>query len=451
MKRNRVRRSAQRGAVSVLIALSLVALLGFAALSIDIGYIALSQTRLQAATDAAAMAGAMDLWKSASSTAFTDAQSYAAGGNNSLPGGVTVTSTSIQGLRLSANSVPLPASQAASTYNGIQVTQQARVPLYFARLFGVTSKTISATSKAGAGFGATPYNVMIILDTTRSMATTNDSNCKNSQGKVQTRLACAQAGALQLLAGLSLAGDNVGLMVFPPINPSSSSYSFSCGTTEPGVVQTSQNGYSAVGASGSKATYQISPLGGGFLSGGQVNTSSGIVQALGGASSNCSGISAPGGLGTFYAQAIAAANTALTNLSKTQTPPGQNAIVLLSDGIATASTSQLGNIYGTASNSNYVYGKECAAAITTAAAAKLTGTTIYTVAYLGGEAANAPSCSDGGDTASACATMKSIATSASDFYSDTCSNAGSTQSLNQIFSSIAYSLTKARLIPPNAS
>jgi hypothetical protein len=284
------------------------------------------------------------------------------------------------------------------------------------------------------------------------MSTTTDSNCKNSQGVAQTRLACAEAGALQLLAGLSLAGDNVGLMVFPPINPSSSGYNFSCSTTEPSVVSTGQNGYSAVAASGATATYQISGLGGGFLSGGALSTSSGIVQALGGASSKCSGLSAPGGLGTFYAQAIASANAALTSFSQSQTPPGQNAIVLLSDGIATASTTQLGTtVYGKAGSSTYVYGSECQAAINTAATAKSSGTTIYTVAYLGGEAASAPSCSDGGDTLSACTTMQSIASSNADFYSDTCSNAGSTQSLNQIFSGIAYSLTKARLIPPNAT
>ncbi len=450
--RRGAKKGTQRGAVSIVVALSLIVLLGFAALSVDVGYIAFSQTRLQAATDAAAMAGAMDLWKSASATAFADAKAYAAGqGNNTLPGGVKVTTTSVQGLTLSAGSVPLPASQAVAGYNGIEVTQQASVPLFFARLFGITTKTISASSKAGAGFGATPYNVMIILDTTRSMATTTDSNCKNSKGVAQTRLACAEAGALQLLTGLSLAGDNVGLMVFPPIDPSSSGYSFSCSSTEPNVVQTTQNGYSAVAASGATATYQISPLGGGFLSGGAVSTSSGIVQALGGATSKCSGISAPGGLGTFYAQAIASANAALTSFSSSQTPPGQNAIVLLSDGIATASTTQLGNIYGKSGSSTYVYGSECQAAITVAQAATKGGTTIYTVAYLGGEAASAPSCGDGGDTLTACGTMQSIASTTADFYSDTCSNASSTQSLNQIFSSIAYSLTKARLIPPNAT
>jgi Flp pilus assembly protein TadG len=53
--------SGQRGSVSVVVALSLVVLLGFAALAVDYGYLAFSQRRLQSATDAAALAGAVDL------------------------------------------------------------------------------------------------------------------------------------------------------------------------------------------------------------------------------------------------------------------------------------------------------------------------------------------------------------------------------------------------------
>jgi hypothetical protein len=57
--------------------------------------------------------------------------------------------------------------------------------------------------------------------------------------------------------------------------------------------------------------------------------------------------------------------------------------VLLSDGIATARPTQLGNVHGKSGNSNQVYGSECQAAINTAAAAKKTGTTIYMVAPSG--------------------------------------------------------------------
>ena len=460
MKRNARRHGAlagQRGAISVLIAISMVALLAFVAVGVDIGYLVYSQKRLQAATDAAALAGAMDLWNDSWQTASGDAQAYAAGQSattsNALPGNVTVTSTTISGLKLS--SVALPYAQAVSGYNGIQVTQQATVPTFFARVFGVKSLTISATSKAGAGGGAqaAQYNVVIILDTTHSMNDT-DSNCTNSQGTALSRIACAKAGALKLLTGLTNAGDNVGLMTFPPISPSSSSYSFSCSSTEPGVVSTANNGYSAVapGAASSAAvpTYQLSPLGSGFLSSnGDANTSSGLVQALGGGS--CGGLAAPGGLGTFYAQAIAAAQATLP-----ANPTGQNAIILLSDGDATSTTTQLGTTYGSATlngkaNPNYVYGSECQAAIDAATTAKAAGTLIYTVAYIGGETSSA-TCSDGSDSLTPCNTMEAIATSSAYFYSDTCTNAtGGTAGLSSIFGQIAYSLTKSRLLPPSAT
>jgi Flp pilus assembly protein TadG len=423
----------QRGAVTVLFAIALVAILGFAALCVDWGYMLYSQRRLQAATDAAALAGAADLWSQSESTAYNDAMAYTAGNNNSLPGNVTVSTATITPLQL--NSVGLPYKQATSGYNAMKVTQSATVPVFFARIFGKQTMPISATSVAAAGGAGGPakYNVEIILDTTHSMNDT-DSNCVIG-GKTQTRLACAKAGALQLLSTLTNAGDNVGLMAFPP---QSSNYNFTCSTSsqQPGIASSYSNAASA--------GYAFSSAGTGYLSSnGTTNTGSGIVQALGGGS--CSGLQAPGGLGTFYAQAIAAAQSALTTVSSSQSPPGQNVIILLSDGDASSSTSQLGNTYQS------TYGSECAAAVTTATTAKTAGTLIYTIAYIGGETADA-TCSDGSDSATPCGTMLSIASGPSYFYSDTCTSAqGGTANLSSIFSGIAYSLTKPRLIPLGAT
>ncbi|WP_322015020.1 pilus assembly protein TadG-related protein [Paraburkholderia sp. J12] len=476
MRRNqrRTRLARQRGAVAILVAISTLMLLGFVALGTDIGYVVYSQRRLQAATDAAALAGAVDLWTQSWSTAKTDAQSYAAGQSgatgNGLPGSVTVTTTTITGQQLSSSSSPLPYAKAASGYNGIQVQQQASVPLFFAQVFGVKTVPISATSKAAAGGGSqpAPYNVMIILDTTASMNTT-DSNCKIN-GVTQTRLACAEAGAQSLLQGLTNAGDNVGLMVFPPL---SSTYNFSCSKKSPGIA----GSYSASGLS-----YQISPLSTGFLSTSgtsgssstTLNTSSSTVQALGGGS--CSGMSAPGGLGTFYGDALYAAQAALLTLSNTQSPPGQNAIILLSDGDASSSSKQLGSgsllapgSSGSKVTASSIVGSECADAVTVANSIKssvqspnTTATLIYTIAYIGGEsgANTTQPCSDASSNAkgldattpwSPCGTMQSISSGSGYFYSDTCSNAGGTSSLGTIFTQITYSLTKPRLIPLGAT
>ncbi len=56
--------------------------------------------------------------------------------------------------------------------------------------------------------------------------------------------------------------------------------------------------------------------------------------AAGGA--GCTGITAPGGEGTYYAQVIYAAQAALV-AQQTANPGSQNAMIILSDGNATAS------------------------------------------------------------------------------------------------------------------
>jgi Flp pilus assembly protein TadG len=428
-------RARQRGAVAIIVAVSLVALMGFVAIAVDVGNLFYSQRQLQAATDAAALAGAVDLWSNTWTTAQTDAKAYSASQGNSLTSNVSVTSTTVTGLQLS--SVALPYAQATSGYNGIQVTQQASVPTYFAQIFGIKSVPISATSKAAAGGAGHPaqYNVVIIIDTTRSMSTTTDSNCNNL-----TRLQCAKNGALTLLQGLTNAGDNVELMSFPP-QQSSSTFNFTCSGASPQIASS----YSQSSASYQYTSANTGSGSSGYLnSNGTTNSSSTLVQALGGGS--CGGLPGPGGLGTFYAQAIAQANAALATMSAGQSPPAQNAIVLLSDGIATSSTTQLGSTYSS------LYGSECQAAINTASTVKGTGTTIYTVAYLGGEGDNTPQCGDGSDPLMACNVMESIASSAQDFFSDTCTNAaGKTATLTQLFTEIAYSLTKPRLIPLSAT
>ncbi|WP_338523258.1 vWA domain-containing protein [Pseudomonas batumici] len=426
----------QRGSVIILVTLSMSVLLSFIALSIDAGYVLYNQKRLQAATDAAALAGAADLWNSPFATAQTNAAAYSAGqGKNTLSSNVTVSPASITGLQLV--NAQLPAAGAVSKFNGIQVVQQATVPLYFAKILGFASMQITATSKAVAGGGAVPtkYNVMILLDTTGSMNTT-DTNCLGANNKPMTRLQCAQQAAITLINNLTNAGDNVGLMTYPPL---ATNTNFSCNSK-----QSIASSYSAVaqGVVTSGATYQVSGLSSGFLKNGQVNTTSSIAQALG--AGGCSGIQAIGGLGTYFTQAIFSAQAALLSMSQSQSPPGQNVIVLMSDGDESSSQSQLGNTYKSQ------YGSECKTSVTAANTVKQTGTQIYSVAYIGGGSTSAP-CSDGSSDLTPCNTMQQIATGPSYFFSDTCPNAaGGSVNLNTAFKTISYALTKPRLIPPNA-
>ena len=159
-------------------------------------------------------------------TVVSDAQAFTAGQGNTMPGGVNPATATVTGMTLS--SVTLPYKQAVIGIQRHQGDAASDCADVFRQAFGIKSQTISATSQAAAGGGSEPalYNVMIILDTTKSMSTTTDSNCLNSKGVAQTRLQCAQAGALKLLTGLTNAGDKVGLMAFPP--QTSSTYNFSC-------------------------------------------------------------------------------------------------------------------------------------------------------------------------------------------------------------------------------
>ena len=79
-----------------------------------------------------------------------------------------------------------------------------------------------------------------------------------------------------------------------------------------------------------------------------LNTSSQVVIAAGGSGvSGCTGISAPGGEGTYYAQVIYAAQAALI-AQQTANPGSQNAMIILSDGDATACASNANTSNGRA-------------------------------------------------------------------------------------------------------
>ena len=212
-----------------------------------------------------------------------------------------------------------------------------------------------------------------------------------------------------------------------------------------------------------------------------LDVTSNIALAVG-AKSGCTGIAAPGGEGTYYAQAIYAAQAAL--VAKQSTIPGsQNAMIILSDGNATASASSgqivatTGTLNGTGSGSNkysYTYPSaqgECGQAVKAAIDAATNSafnnagsyTRIYTVGY------GAPT--SGGCTSDAtysgtytgggggwkpgdqpCAALAAMASDSAYFFSDDgdkCAspNGISYTKLTQIFQAIAGNLTTPRLIP----
>jgi hypothetical protein len=196
-----------------------------------------------------------------------------------------------------------------------------------------------------------------------------------------------------------------------------------------------------------KPLYEIVPLSSDYRTSDTsgLNTASNLVKAAHGGAADCNqGLDDIGGLGTFYADAITAAQTALTANAR---PGATNVIVLLSDGDATAISAGTNN--------------GCHLAITAAQNAAKAGTWVYSIAF------NSPNsgCSTDSPAITACSAMSQIANmpgstpgtyfnDLTKFYSDNASGCRSTKNptitaINSIFQSIGNSLSTSRLLPNN--
>ena len=266
--RGRVRR--QDGQVVPLVAVSLVVLIGFAAIVFDVGRVYVAQQQLQNAVNAAALVAGQNLPNATNSYSAAVSYSGAAGDKNAVGGyGVTASAPTVTFACLShapnytAGATPTcptdtsstscqpsgaqpPQPSGATTCNAVKVTETATVQTTLAGLF-LPSFTITASSTAAARGGAVhPLNVEVILDNTGSM----NSSCSATVTGISSpeRIDCAKAGVRALLQALwpcasSLAScgaatpnsggqlganvpapvDEVGMLVFPAMtgNPPS--------------------------------------------------------------------------------------------------------------------------------------------------------------------------------------------------------------------------------------
>jgi Flp pilus assembly protein TadG len=132
------RRGDDRGAVLVIVALLLPLIMGTAALVIDVGFWYLTQAQLQAAADAAALAGAQQLPSSPSS-----AQAYAQSLAAKNVSGATVT----------------PVTPYNGSSSEIKVTVSEPGPIWFGSVIGISAPTITASAIAEntAGTGSFIY------------------------------------------------------------------------------------------------------------------------------------------------------------------------------------------------------------------------------------------------------------------------------------------------------
>ena len=465
----------ESGQVLPIAGFMLIAFMGMAAVSMDMGHAVLDYDALQNATDAAALAAAQAL---PASTASTVATSYSAvsGDNNSsmVLSGATMVSgypkleclTTLKNLGM--------ACTAPASANAVQVAEQMPVNMPFGAFFGHPTMTITATSTASMrGASSSPYNVVIIVDTTASMATTDsDSQCNSS------RLSCAEQGVQVLLQSLSPCASNlttcgtvtngnvtnsvdrVSIFTFPNMTVGTASAEYDCTSSNPTIAAYSFPSATSTtyAPSGSTTpTYQVTTFSSDYRSSDTataLSTTSDLTLAVGG-KSGCTGMGDPGGEGTYYAGVIYAAQGALT-AEKVAYPGSQNVMILLSDGDASASSTQMASGASTTSGTYPSTKNQCSQAITAAKAATAAGTRVYAVAY-GAEASGCSTDTSGTYSGiTPCQTMADIASATQYFFSDytqsgsssSCSSSSQpTSNLNQIFTEIASDMTVARLIP----
>jgi hypothetical protein len=318
----------------------------------------------------------------------------------------------------------------------------------------------------------------MVMDTTQSM--------NQNQGTTDcpgTAISCALAGVQTLLKNLapcppsgcsgspvnnasggganySNAVDRVSLLAFPAVSSATAANDYGCSGLAP-VPVPYQTPFP------STSTYQIVNFSSDYRtsdSATSLNSSSDIVKAVGGAAS-CTAMTAEGGEGTYYAQAIYQAQAYLA-AEKVLYPKSQNVLIVLSDGSANATCTlslsgvcTAGPMTG-ASTTSTTYPstlQQCAQAVAAAQAAWTAGTTVYSVNF-GAEASGCTT--DTSPTIAPCQTMLQMATapgktSTTTYFSDdpatgtdpTCTAAARPENtLNEIFTAIAADLTVAKLI-----
>jgi len=510
----------ERAQAAIVAVLSMSVMMALAGASVESGHIYYAYQQLEASTNAAALAGAYqmpDTDAASSSVTLYSSQSGQLNANSLLTNvKATASFLCLNTVSNSLNVSCQTSNGSSGGYNALKVTQTAKINLWFGGLVGVHSMNVAASSTAAMrGGDNTPWNIAIVLDTTGSMSS-NDSGTQCSG----TRISCAKAGIIALLGDLypcalgqtcsssSSAVDSVSLFVFPAVTSSTASKDYTCPTSDPTIVAytfpdppsnttlPAGDSYQVIGFANDYKTNDAAS---------SLDKTSDVVIAAGGGSSGgggwggwggrgggsgCSGISAPGGENTFYAQVIYSAQAALA-AEQTANPDSKNAMIILSDGDATACASNAyttggacntkanlvaseGKLNGTGTSStnpggynSYAYPSalgECGQAVLAAQAAANAGTVVYTIGYGSPTSGcstdrtySASVTTGGGSWAhgnSPCRAIAAMASAQVNFYSDDANGCQATAPSNQnltkltsIFTAITNNLTTPRLIP----
>ena len=491
--RGRVRR--QDGQVLPFVAVSMVVLLGFAALVFDIGRLFVAQQQLQNAVNAAALVAGQNLPNATISYGAAVSYSGATGDKNALGGyGVTSSSPTVTFECLShapnytsgatptcptdtsnatchPSGAQAPQPSGVTTCNAVKVTETATVNTTLAGLF-LPSFTITASSTAGARGGAVhPLNVYVILDNTGSMT----SSCSASVTGISNpeRLDCAKAGVRALLQALwpcnsSLTScgaatpnsggqlgaevaapvDEVGVLVFPAIsgNPPSAStlnkevdcnQSSSFTTTYPTYTPYTYNSAASDGGIPSNDAYlgyQAVGLSSDYRPSVANTTLSSTTSNLVESDywGQCYGSTYPGG--DYYGlKDIGGQGSYLAGaITEAQQLLDVNARPGATNAIIVLSDGQLNN------PKTFTDNNPCNSAIDAATQAKAAGTVIYSIAY----GSNGTQCPDKTNPPTDLQTMQDIASNSETYF-----NQPAAGDLTQAFQQVATDLTDSRLIP----
>lgn len=486
-KAKRIRCSnSQSGQVLPWLAIMMMMFMGITAFVVDVGRGVVAYHALQAATDAAALAGAQALPTATSASTVTSVAALysAVSGNKNANSGILPNTTMVTGYpkvwcSTTVTGYGVPCTPAVGA-NAVAVAETASIPTYFAQFIGVRNLTVNAYSAAAmAGAQNAPYNVAVVLDTTASMNSSDTAgNCTGS------RISCAETGVQALLNALtpctssstssSCTGfDAVSIFTYPNVQANTASDDTTCSTTKPTSTAYSTpvpgGTWTATDWTSSSPSYQISSYLTNWTSsnkqGGSFNNSSGLVIAAGASTtSNCPGMEAEGGQGTYYAGAIYAALSSLA-AQQAANPGSKNALIILSDGDANATSGHMTATNGETLQSNGTYPSlkdQCHQAITAAQTARTMtdaqgnlDTTVYTIAYGASNSASGSCNTDtsGGEAISACSTLQQMATNSNDFFADasgSCPGAQSYAAIATDFKAIVSNLTQPRLLPPGA-
>jgi len=363
--------------------------------------------------------------------------------------------------------------------------------------------TLAYTAEAAmAGGSNAPWNIAIIQDTTSSMNDNDSGDQCNG-----TQITCSLQGIQALLNDLYPCGigqscttsttyvDSVSLFVFPAVTGATAKDDSTCPTVDPTIVAYTFPDPPSNTTLPTADTYQVVGFANNYKTtdaATSLNQAAGIVIAAGDSGqSKCTGITAPGGEGTYYAQVLYAAQAALL-VQQAANPGSQNAIIMLTDGDATAcasnanttagacnTKSQLmaseGTLNGTGTKTSNPSGYqsptypsalgECGQAVLAAQAAANAGTTVYTIGYgsptsggcLTDATYSASVSTNGGSWAPGdqpCKAIAAMASSETNFYSDDGDGCEATAPTNQnltkltaIFRAIVDNMSSPRLIP----